>query len=81
MLKEPERVEMETQTPADIAADAVPWSLSQRPFPQGATNIFWKLYISGPVGPADSALKMSVSKSERAHKHYNGIMKSKDTTC
>lgn len=32
---EPGRVEMETQTPVDIEADAVPLSLSQRPLPQG----------------------------------------------
>lgn len=36
-LPDPEerRVEMETQTPVDIEADAVPLSLSQRPLPQG----------------------------------------------
>lgn len=44
LFQEPsQRVEMETQTPADIAVDAVPLSLSERPFPQGALQ--WRFWV------------------------------------
>ncbi|CAK9112908.1 unnamed protein product [Durusdinium trenchii] len=43
-----QRVEMETQTPADIAVDAVPLSLSERPFPQGLPSKMEMLDVPMP---------------------------------
>lgn len=44
-VSEERRVEMETQTPVDIEADAVPLSLSQRPLPQGPCGSFLVIWV------------------------------------